>query len=64
MVIHDLDLAMRYSDHVVVMEKGSYICADTVEAVLASKAIEQAFKVEVCRFPSDERRAYTLFPFE
>ncbi|MCL1798841.1 MAG: ABC transporter ATP-binding protein [Eggerthellaceae bacterium] len=63
MVIHDLDLALRYSDHMMVMEKGRCICADSVDAVLATGAIEQAFQVEVCRFPSDDRTAYTLFPF-
>jgi len=63
MVIHDLDLALRYSDHIVVMEKGKCICSDTVEGVLAAGAIEQAFQVEVCPFPSKDRSAYTLFPF-
>ena len=62
MVIHDLDLALRYSDHMMVMEKGKCICADSVDAVFASGAIEQAFQVEVCRFPSDKRTAYTHFP--
>ncbi len=63
MVIHDLDLALRYSDYMAVMEKGSCICAGHVDEVYASGAIEAAFHVEVCRFPSKERVAYTLFPF-
>ena len=63
MVIHDLDLALRYSDQMIVMERGTCIYRDSVKAVLASGAIEQAFHVEVCPFPSKERTAYTLFPF-
>ncbi|MDR2714012.1 MAG: ABC transporter ATP-binding protein [Coriobacteriales bacterium] len=64
MVIHDLDLALRYSDHLAVMERGSCICTGSVEEVFASGAIEQAFNVEVCRVPSKDRVAYTLFPFD
>ena len=63
MVIHDLDLALRYSDQMIVMERGKCIYVDSVEAVLASGAIEQAFHIEVCPSPSNDRTAYTLFPF-
>jgi iron complex transport system ATP-binding protein len=63
MVIHDLDLALRYSKQMVVMENGRCICTGTVEEVFVAGAIEQAFNIEVCRFPSGERVAYTLFPF-
>ncbi|MCL1846430.1 MAG: ABC transporter ATP-binding protein [Coriobacteriia bacterium] len=64
MVIHDLDLALRYSDAMVVMKKGRCICAGSVEEVFDSGAIEQAFHIEVCRVPSKDRTAYTLFPLD
>ena len=63
MVNHDIDLALRYSDQMAVMVKGKLLKAGDVDEVFASGAIEEAFQVEVCRFPDDDRTAYTLFPF-
>lgn len=62
MVIHDLDLALRYSDRLLVMERGHALCAGTVEEVLAAKAVEQAFKVSIHPHEAEAGRAYTLFP--
>ncbi|MDR0515168.1 MAG: ABC transporter ATP-binding protein [Coriobacteriaceae bacterium] len=53
MVIHDLDLALRYSDHMVVMEKGRCICTGGVDEVFESGALTQAFQMEVCRTISE-----------
>ena len=47
MVIHDLDLALRYSDRLLVMERGRAAAAGTVEEVLATGAIERAFGVSI-----------------
>lgn len=63
MVIHDLDLALRYSDYIVVMERGNCIHKGGASDTDTVKAIETAFQVEICPFPSDERIAYALFPF-
>ncbi|MCL1838877.1 MAG: ABC transporter ATP-binding protein [Propionibacteriaceae bacterium] len=62
MVNHDIDLALRYSDRMAVMVEGKLLHTGSVDEVLASGAIEEAFKVEVARFPDTERLAYTLFP--
>lgn len=62
MVIHDLDLALRYSDYLIVMERGACLCAGTRDEVLASHAIEQAFQVEVRKAEFEGRDSYTLFP--
>jgi iron complex transport system ATP-binding protein len=65
MVIHDLDLALRYSDHLAVMGKGRLLSEGTVAEVLTAQAIEQAFQVRVqCNQPSDEGNdaSYSLFP--
>ena len=64
MVMHDLDLALRYSDYIVVMERGRYVYQGGTSDAATAKAIESAFQVEVCRFPSEERVAYALFPFD
>ena len=62
MVIHDLDLALRYSDRLLVMERGRAVSSGTVEEVLAAGAIEHAFGVSIHPHEAKEGRAYTLFP--
>ena len=67
MVIHDLDLALRYSDRLVVMERGRVTAEGSAEEVLAAGAIERAFSMDIC---SHERhrpdgaadRGYVLYP--
>lgn len=67
MVIHDLDLALRYSDRLLVMERGRVAAEGPVEAVLASGALGDAFRMDIC--PHDRPnptggtdRAYVLYP--
>lgn len=48
MVIHDLDLALRYSDYLVVMQKGRVLAQDPTEKVLASGAVGDAFQMDIC----------------
>ena len=67
MVIHDLDLALRYSDHLVVLSKGRLLEEGNVEDVLISGAIEESFKVQVqCNQSlledSECRVSYSMFP--
>ena len=62
MVIHDLDLALRYSDRLLVMERGKAACAGTVGEVLKAGAIERAFGVTIHSHATEEGEAYTLYP--
>jgi iron complex transport system ATP-binding protein len=64
MVIHDLDLALRYSDYLVVMQAGSVLAQGTVDEVLEARAIEQAFNISVqSNAPSAlGSTSYSLFP--
>ena len=67
MVIHDLDLALRYSDRLVVMERGRVTAEGSAEEVLAAGAIERAFSMDICpheRHRSDGAadRGYVLYP--
>lgn len=62
MVIHDLDLALRYSDRLLVMERGRATAAGSVGEVLGTGAIERAFGVAVRPHEAAEGRAYALFP--
>lgn len=62
MVIHDLDLALRYSDYLLVMQQGRSVCAGSVADVLAAGAVEQAFGMTICPHETPAGRGYTLFP--
>ena len=62
MVIHDLDLALRYSGRMLVMDKGRSILHGTVEEVLDSGALEQVFKMQIREYISEEGTAHVLFP--
>jgi len=62
MVIHDLDLALRYSQHMLVMDGGRSVLHDTVDAVLASKALETVFSMQIQEYCSDKGTAHVLFP--
>ena len=64
MVIHDIDLALRYSDRLVVMEKGVIKTAGEVASVLATGAIDHAFGVEIMPQDTSRGRGYVLFPQE
>lgn len=62
LVIHDLDLALRYSDKVVVVRDGSVIGEGEVGAVYESRAIDEAFGIDLhaCEAPGGD--AYVVFP--
>lgn len=62
MVIHDLDLALRYSDELMVMERGRRTFSGSVEAVLESGAIERAFGVHIHSVACEHGRSYSLYP--
>lgn len=76
MVIHDLDLALRYSDYLVVMQKGRVTAQGPTDEVLASGAVGDAFHMDICphdrpRFAergedfegrAETERGYVLYP--
>ncbi len=62
LVIHDLDLALRYCDRLVVMDRGRIVCSGATEDVFAAGAIQSAFGVSVHEFDANGRRAYAVFP--
>ena len=73
MVIHDLDLALRYSDYLVVMRKGRVAAQGPTDEVLASGAVGDAFQMDICphdRFSpvrdagarAEIDRGYVLYP--
>lgn len=76
MVIHDLDLALRYSDYLVVMQKGRVADLGPTDAVLASGAVGDAFSMDICphdrpcsarngagfETDAEPERGYVLYP--
>jgi iron complex transport system ATP-binding protein len=62
MVNHDIDLALRYSDQMAVMAKGKLLYSGEVDDVLSSGKLEEAFKIRISRFSTNDDVAYTFFP--
>lgn len=46
MVLHDLNLAARYADHIVVMSRGSIVAAGTPADVITAELVSAAFGLE------------------
>lgn len=62
LVIHDLDPALRYSDRVAVMDAGSVAASGSVGEVYASRAIDDAFGIDLRRCGVGEGEAYVALP--
>ena len=61
-VIHDLDLALRYCDHVVLMDAGQVACQGAPAEVLASGQVQRVFKVDVEEHASSHGPSWTFYP--
>ena len=44
MVLHDLNLAFQYCDHIVLLEKGEVVLAGEKEKVLKSEKLQDVYK--------------------
>lgn len=47
LILHDLELASRYSDHVILLKEGAIFASGTPQAVLTEKHIEEVYGVHV-----------------
>lgn len=54
-VLHDLNLAARYCDQIVVLEGGRVVAAGTPDRVLVPDVLEPVYGVEIRRFDVDGR---------
>ena len=61
-IVHDVDLALRYADRIVVMDRGSLAGQGTSSEILELGAIERAFGVSVYKHNAADGTAYSLFP--
>jgi iron complex transport system ATP-binding protein len=62
MVIHDLDLALRYSDDLMVMERGKASFIGSADDPQVLIALEQAFSVTVVPAKNGHGKAFNMFP--
>jgi iron complex transport system ATP-binding protein len=59
MVLHDLNLAARYADHIVAMKDGAILAAGAPSAVLTPELVRQAFGIDA-HLLTDERTGAPL----
>lgn len=62
MVIHDLDLALRYCDHLVVMNGGAVVREGTPAQVAESGVLEQVFELSIHRHDTNRGPVWSFFP--
>lgn len=62
MVLHDLDLALKYADQVVLMDHGQITACGTPETVFASGKIEKTFSVHPGKMETDQGVQYYFYP--
>lgn len=49
MVLHDLDLAASYADHIILMQQGQIIAQGKVEDVMQSERLSAVYRWQICR---------------
>lgn len=59
-VMHDLDLALRYCDRVVVMEAGRVVAHDAASRIACAGALERVFRIELHGHDTPSGRAFTF----
>ena len=61
-ILHDLSLAMRYADRLIVMKDGNLFADGTPDALYKSGAIEKAFGVHLARLEQNGEIVYAVLP--
>jgi iron complex transport system ATP-binding protein len=54
-VLHDLNLAHRYCDHLVLLDRGEIVQTGSAEEVLRSEILQPVYGIEVRRIPDGDR---------
>jgi iron complex transport system ATP-binding protein len=54
-VLHDLNLAHRYCDHLVLLDRGEIVRSGSAEEVLRSEILQPVYGIEVRRIPDGDR---------
>ncbi len=61
-VLHDLSLAMRYADRIIVMKDGLIFADGTPDALYQNGAIEKAFGIRLQKYENEGERTYFALP--
>ena len=62
MILHDFEAALRYADHVILMEDGRILTTGPAEEVLRAEAVRQAFGVNVRFFETEDGQHCYILP--
>ena len=60
MVLHDLELAVQYSDHLILLEQGRVICTGSPQELIASGMLDRVFDIQTRVI---EEKGATFFHF-
>ena len=60
MVLHDLDLALKYSDYLILMEEGKIVTTGSPKELVASGEIERVFRIKI-RLLENEKEVFYCF---
>lgn len=60
-VLHDLNLALNYSDEIILMDKGEILFIGNKESLIATNLIESTYKLKFEIFKKDDNKIY-IFP--
>lgn len=61
LVLHDLNHALRFSDRVGVMDKGTLLALDAPEKIYESRILEKVFGIASARCDADGRTEYLFY---
>lgn len=62
LVLHDLDLALTYADHIVVMEQGHIAAQGTAEEIISRGILETVFHIHITKAETDSGVRYCFYP--
>lgn len=62
MVLHDLDLALTYADHIVLMQDGAIAGQGSPEQICQDKILEQVFQICIERVNTNHGHHYCFLP--
>ena len=60
-VVHDLNLAARFADHIVLLNRGRIVANGTASEVLTTERIREVFQVETTFVPVEKTGVHLVF---
>lgn len=58
MVLHDLNLALEYSDYLILMDRGKIVTSGSPEEIIASGALDLVFRIHTRIFEEEGKKYY------